>query len=71
MKPNGISMSIVEGELRLTANHISKVEDMIWDAVEEAINTGWTPEQFKAEAASAWEERLREDAKHAVNVLSK
>jgi hypothetical protein len=43
----------------------SKVEDKIWEAVEEAISSGWSPRQFKIEAANAWEHRLKEDAKYA------
>lgn len=49
----------------------SKVEDAIWEAVELAIDNGWTPEQFKSELADAWAERLRDDAKRAVAILSK
>lgn len=44
----------------------TRTEDAIWNAVEQAINEGWTPKQFKSEVASAWEERLKEDAKQAV-----
>jgi hypothetical protein len=43
--------------------------DAIWDAVEVAIAENMTPEQFRHEAADAWEQRLHDDAKHARDVL--
>lgn len=44
-------------------------EDAIWDAVQAAIEHGMTPEDFKREAAEAWGEKLRDEAKHAEKVL--
>ena len=72
-KPPGISFSVSESDCALMLKTIfpSKVEDAIWDAVEEAINNGWTPEQFKNEVASAWKDRLKQDGEHAERVLSK
>lgn len=68
MKPNGLRFGI-GGSMSVT--HPTKVEDAIWEAVELAIDAGWTPEQFKNELADAWKERLRDDAKRAEEVLRK
>ena len=69
MKPLGMSLTDT-GSLYVV--HPNKVEDAIWDAVEEeAINAGWEPQQFKNEIASAWVERLKLDAKDADEILSK
>ena len=70
-KPLGISIGINSGLPTLRVNESSKAMDAIWDAVEEAINSGMTPEQFKMEAAEAWAERLKEDSKSAVKTLTK
>lgn len=43
----------------------SKVEDRIWDAVQEAIASDWTPKRFVSEAQDAWAEALRNLAKEA------
>lgn len=63
MKPLGVT-----ADLRVRMP--SRAEDMIWEAVREAINDGMTPEQFKSEAAEAWQECLKEDGKHAAKTLS-
>jgi hypothetical protein len=62
MKPLGISHNF-------QVIKPSKVEDQIWEAVEEAINAGWTPEQFKREVSSAWEDSLKCQIKNAQNVF--
>jgi len=67
MKPLGVEINMA-GSMSVT--HPSKVEDAIWDAVEEAINAGWTPRQFKNEIAAAWVERLKQDARDADRILS-
>jgi hypothetical protein len=61
----------IGGNGSMSVTKPSKVEDAIWEAVELAIDNGWTPEQFKSELADAWAERLRDDAKRAVAILSK
>jgi hypothetical protein len=70
-KPLGLSIGIGESGLSFEVSRPSKVEDAIWEAVEQAIAHGWTPEQFKRECASAWSDRLRQDAKYADEVLSR
>ena len=71
MKPNGISLNLSDGAINMQVNRPSKTEDAIWDAVEEAIAAGWTPENFRTEAASAWCQLLRDEAEHAAKVLNK
>ncbi len=45
--------------------------DAIWEAVEDAINSGMTPQQFKREIAEAWSTTLRHNAKYAEKELLK
>jgi len=72
MKPNGLSMRVSEsGGIGCAVSTPSKVEDAVWEAVELAIESGWTPQQFKTEIADAWREKLNDEAKHAVSVLSR
>ena len=47
----------------------SRTEDKIWEAVQEAIVEGWSPERFKREVAQAWDEELKEQAKEAQKIL--
>ncbi len=70
-KPPGLSMSMVGGLPRFQVTPIDRVTDQIWDAVREAINSNMTPQQFKCEAADAWESHLKEDAKDAAKELNK
>lgn len=67
-KPFGIAM-LTNGTMMVRPS--DRVSDQIWDAVREAINANITPDQFKREAAQAWEHHLSEDAKHAVRTLCK
>lgn len=62
MKPNGMSE-----DLRVI--RISTTQDAVWDAVQSAIEAGWTPIQFKREVADAWADALRREAKDAARVL--
>ena len=59
-KPNGAVFNL-DGTLRITTP--SRVEDKIWDAVEEAIAAGWTPSRLIAEAADAWTQSLTQQAR--------
>ena len=61
-KPLGLRMG-ADATMRVTRP--SRVEDAIWNAVEEAVDAHWTPQQVKNEVASAFEEaykRLNETA---------
>lgn len=62
MKPYGVTIG-------LQVVRPSETEDAIWAAVESAVNAGWTPERFKNELASAWEDALRDQIRHAKEVL--
>jgi hypothetical protein len=71
MKPPGIYLTAGHGSVSFNVRHPSKVEDAIWAAVEEAILAGWDARAFKIEAASAWEESLRRQAKDAAAELQR
>ena len=71
-KPSGISLGITAGGVpTMSVTHISRAEDAIWNAVQEAVDAGMTPEQFKREVAQAWTEELRAQAKRTMKELSK
>lgn len=70
-KSPGIDLGVQEGCLTLRVSPISKVADLIWDAVQEAILVNMTPQQFKHEVADAWQHELIENAKEAKRVLLK
>lgn len=72
MKPTGLALTMDHAGLpSLHVKHSSRTEDAIWEAVREAIDANWTPEQFRNEVSSAWHDALRDDAKHAQKVFSK
>lgn len=62
-KPHGATFGLYEGVPVIRVVTPSKVEDAVWDAVEEAILAGWSVERFRRECASAWEDALRERLK--------
>jgi hypothetical protein len=64
MKPLGASLA----PLRVITP--SRVEDKIWEAVQEAISAGWTPKQFRSEAGDAWAHELRAMAKDALRDMT-
>jgi len=49
--------------------HPSRVEDAVWNAVEEAQAAGWTAKQLKSEFADAWDEYLKRQAKEDAETL--
>ena len=59
------------GGIMFAVSTPSRVEDAVWEAVELAIDSGWTPQQFKNEISDAWREKLNDEAKQAVDVLSR
>jgi len=59
------------GSIGFAVSTPSDVEDAVWEAVELAIQSGWTPQQFKNEITDAWREKLNDEAKYAVDVLSR
>jgi hypothetical protein len=62
MKPYGLTID-------LQVTRPTRAEDAIWEAVKAAIAAGMTPRQFRIEAASAWEDELRQAAKDATREL--
>lgn len=66
MKSLGIAITTA-GTLRVTTP--TRAEDLIWSAVEQAIEEGMRPEDFKREAAECWSEYLRREAKAAAKML--
>lgn len=71
MKPNGLNLRLKHGQPILQVTGPSMEEDMIWNAVESAVDAGWTPERFKREVASAWTEKLHREAEDAEKELLK
>ena len=68
MKPLGIDVGVnPEGDISFRCPHPSRLEDLIWEAVEYAIDAGVTPKQFVCEVESAWEsvttDRMKADLK--------
>lgn len=71
MKPLGIVFALNEDvDPVLRVRRPTPAEDAVWQAVEAAIDEGWTPERYRNEAAEAWCGRLAEDAKHARAALA-
>jgi hypothetical protein len=58
MKPTGLT-----ADFRIVKS--SRTEDLIWDAVEEAVHAGWDPTRFVREARQAWANTLADDAEAA------
>lgn len=69
MKPPGIRMTINGDGIKMGVTQPSSAEDAIWRAVQEALLHGYTPEQFRAEAAEAWAYELDQQKQHAREVL--
>jgi hypothetical protein len=56
-KPLGIDMILdPTGTPMYNVKKISRIEDAIWNAVEEAQLANWTPQQFIRETRQAWHE---------------
>jgi hypothetical protein len=64
-KPPGIQYGITASGPYLRVSPRDRVTDAIYDAVEAALDDGWTVEEFRREAASCWSiclaERKRSD----------
>lgn len=71
MKPPGIYATMNGGSVTFNVRHPTGAEDSIWEAVEDAIRIGMTPEQFKREVAQAWEGTLERHAREAVAAILK
>lgn len=62
MKPPGLT-----ADFRIVRS--TTAQDAVWEAVQTAVTCGMTPEEFKREAAQAFEHEYHEAAKHAVSVM--
>jgi len=47
----------------------SMAEDAIWEAVQTAFASGWTPERFLAGVREAWAQRMEDEAADADEVF--
>ena len=65
MKPSGVRIGIGPSGPTMSIPRITRTEDAIWNAVQEAVDEGWTVEQFRRECASAWAQKLRDEREHA------
>lgn len=61
-KPYGLTL-----DLRVVVP--DRVQNIIYDAVQEAIDSGISPKQFKAEVAECWEMVLKDNMKHTMDEL--
>jgi len=71
MKPLGVGFTVKESEIGMGVVFPSRVEDAVWDAVEIAMDAGWTAKQFQSEACEAWQRRIRDDASDAAKDADK
>lgn len=62
-KPIGIDWTMRDGVPMLGVIRPTPVEDAIWDAIERAVDAGWTVEEFRREAASCWDGYLHDKAR--------
>jgi len=65
--PNKVGIGFSDGVPTFFVRPRNSSVDRIWDAVEEAINSGMTVEQFKNHAAEAWTDTLQKHAKWAAD----
>ena len=68
MKAPGVRI-YPDGSMRVTKS--TRAEDMIWDAVQEALNEGMSPKSFRLEVISAWEEASKERLEDELRELEK
>ena len=68
-KPSGIDIGMNERGPTWSVTPASRVNDLIWEAVQEAILARMTPKQFKREVADSWKYELKEESKRAQKVL--
>lgn len=59
------------GTLAIGVTQSNRATDKIWEAVEEAIGAGMTPEKVKREMAEAWEHFVKQQLKWDLEELRK
>ncbi len=63
MKPTGVHLTLRNGYPSLAVSTPNRAIDAIWDAVREARLAGLSVQQFRSEAAEAWEHDIRDEIK--------
>ena len=58
--PGRVYLGVNKTGLVMGVRPNDRVEDAIYDCVQQAIEAGWTPTQFKRTLYSAWEYELKE-----------
>lgn len=58
-KPPGVQFGVNADGLYLRVTPSDRVADAIYNAVEEALDAGWTVERFRREAAECWRLHLK------------
>lgn len=71
MKPPGIGLGVSGGAVVMYATGSDRATDKLWDAVDEAITAGMTPERFKREMVAAWEHHRKQQTKWELEELQK
>ena len=71
MKALGIGITLEGSSVVLSVTKPSRAEDTIWEAVEEALCAGLSVEQFRREAATAWDYTIKQRAKDDAKVWNK
>ena len=71
-KPTGLRLGLTGegGVLSLSVSRPSIVEDSVWDAVQRAVEAGWTPTQFLREVREAWEQALDDQRRAELTTLA-
>ncbi len=71
-KPHGLAITLDNsGNLGLKVRTPNRVEDLVWQAVQEAQLAGMTVKQFRLEVAEAWEHERKEQLKDEMKELDR
>ena len=71
-KPPGLSVALTgAGGISLRVTPSDRIADKVWDAVEDAIDAGWTVERFRREAAECWDGYMSEKRKRDADAWRK
>ena len=70
-KPLGLGFRVVEGAVVLGVTQRNRVADAIYDAVQEAVLSGWDVAGFRLEAASCWDLVLENERKRTAKEWEK
>ena len=59
-KPLGVQLTIGEQGPRMWVTRPTYTEDKVWDAVQAAMDEGWSIDRLVHEAQAAWADNLRD-----------